>query len=388
MKQTFFYTFLSVAIATFMTACSGQMADKMAEVGPPSLSSDPCTLIDQKVMRLDRFTEVVQNTNAFHLEEKAAALTVPGITVSTNRKKMLKDAEKKYAEYAAEHQKYGCVSSIHTSTAEMAVVSKAALLSDRCDTIDNKLMRLNEFIAMVNHTSAFHLEEKAAALSVPGITVSNNRKQMLRDAKKKYTEYTAERQTYSCQTPMPIRTANMPDKKEEINKSVSVTELSADSDKKMTKPEESTTKVSHSSSIEVEEKVTAVPAAGITVKKNTVQMVSEETKKDAEDTAERQKENVEALMTVESAQIADKKAVRGNSDVCDALDQELIELYEFIIMVKNTSAFHLEEKLQAMPVPGITVSHNKKKMLRDAERKRVELSAERQKQGCATADKE
>ena len=42
----------------------------------------------------------------FHLEEKASALSVPGITVSNNKKKMLRDAQKKYEEYRAEYQKY------------------------------------------------------------------------------------------------------------------------------------------------------------------------------------------------------------------------------------------------------------------------------------------
>ncbi len=379
MKYRFIYTLSSLVFVTLLTACSGQMADKMAEVGTPSLSSDPCAAIDAKVLRLDRFTQVVQNTSAFHLEEKAAALTVPGITVSTNRKKMLQDAEKKYAEYAAEHQRYGCESSIHTSTAQMAVVSKAALLSESCDTIDSKLMQVNEFIAMVNHTSAFHLEEKAAALTVPGITVSNNRKQMLKDAKKKYAEYTAERQKYSCKTPVPVRTADIAYQKEVVNKPVPVSEPSTSSDQKMMKAEALTTKVIPTHTVKVEEKAAAVPLPAMKVKANNAQELSEETKKETAPLAEHQKERT---------QIADQKAVRGNSDVCDALNNELIELYEFTIMVNNTSAFHLEEKLQAMPVPGITVSSNKKKMLRDAEKKRVELLVERQKQGCETAEKE
>lgn len=388
MKHRFIYTLSSLVVATLLTACSGQMADKMAEVGTPSLSSNPCASIDAKVLRLDRFTQVVQTTSAFHLEEKAAALTVPGITVSTNRAKMLKDAEKKYAEYAAEHQKYGCESSIHTSTAQMAAVSKAALLSESCDTIDSKLMRLNEFIAMVNHTSAFHLEEKAAALPVPGITVSNNRKQMLKDAKTKYAEYTAERQKYSCKTPVPIRTADIAYQKEVVNKPVPVAESSTASDQKKMKAEALTTKVIPTHTIAVGEKAAAVPLPEMKVKANKAQELSEETKKETAPLAEPQKERTKTVMTTESTQIADQKAVRGNSDVCDALDNELVELYEFTIMVNNTSAFHLEEKLQAMPVPGITVSSNKKKMLKDAEKKRVELLAERHKQGCETAEQE
>ena len=107
MKQTLLYTLSFFVIAIFMNACSSQMADKMAVVGEPTLSSDPCAVIDEKVLRLDRFTEVVQNTSAFHLEEKAAAIQVPGITVSNNKKQMLRDAEKKEGEYAEQHQKNG-----------------------------------------------------------------------------------------------------------------------------------------------------------------------------------------------------------------------------------------------------------------------------------------
>ncbi len=289
MKYRFIYTLSSLVFVTLLTACSGQMADKMAEVGTPSLSSDPCAAIDAKVLRLDRFTQVVQNTSAFHLEEKAAALTVPGITVSTNRKKMLQDAEKKYA------------------------------------------------------------------------------------------EYTAERQKYSCKTPVPVRTADIAYQKEVVNKPVPVSEPSTSSDQKMMKAEALTTKVIPTHTVKVEEKAAAVPLPAMKVKANNAQELSEETKKETAPLAEHQKERT---------QIADQKAVRGNSDVCDALNNELIELYEFTIMVNNTSAFHLEEKLQAMPVPGITVSSNKKKMLRDAEKKRVELLVERQKQGCETAEKE
>jgi hypothetical protein len=199
MKQTLLYTLSFFVIAIFMNACSGQMADKMAVVGEPTLSSDPCAVIDEKVLRLDRFTEVVQNTSAFHLEEKAAALQVPGITLSNNKKQMLRDAEKKQAEYAAQRQKYGCEIPISTGTADQkAVSSKAALVSDSCDAIDKKLMKLDAFTTMVNHTSAFHLEEKAAALQVPGITVSNNKKKMLKDAEKKGVELLAEREKQGC----------------------------------------------------------------------------------------------------------------------------------------------------------------------------------------------
>ena len=76
----------------------------------------------------------------------------------------------------------------------------------------------------------------------------------------------------------------------------------------------------------------------------------------------------------------------NSSDSCAAIDKKLIKLYQFTMMVNNTSAFHLEEKASALSVPGITVSNNKKKMLRDAEKKGKELLKERQKYGCDTTE--
>lgn len=395
MKQTLLYTLSFFAIATFMTACSGQMADKMAVVGEPTLSSDPCAAIDEKVLRLDRFTEVVQNTSAFHLEEKATAIPVPGITVSNNKTKMLRDAEKKQAEYASERQKYGCETSMSTGTAQMAdkktVVSKPALSSNACDTIDNKLMQLDEFITMVNHTSAFHLEEKATALPVPGITVSNNKKQMLRDAKKKQGELLQERQKQGCETPSPVGTEQMQDKKTVINKPALSSDPSADTDKKMMRPDALTTKVHSARTVPVEVKTAALPVPEITANHSKEPMVGDAKKKQAEPEAERQKFAGETPVPDGTVHMNDQKEVTRqstvSSDACDTINKKLIELYEFTIMVKNTSAFHLQEKAAALPVPGITVSNNKKKMLQDAEKKGVELLAEREKQGCGTSTK-
>ena len=300
MKQTLLLTIFSIAMATLMTACTGQKVDNladnltenMASVGKSTLSSDPCSALDKKLFRLDRFTEVVKNTSAFHLEEKARAIPTPGITVSNNRKQMLRDADKKYTEYAAERQKYGCETPMTSGTGQIAdktaVVDNPTLSSDPHATIDKELT------TKVNNTSAVHVEEKARALPVPEITVSNNKEQMLRDAKKKDAEHSAERQKNGVETPMSTSTAPMA--------------------------------------------------------------------------------------------VVDNPTL--SSDSCDAIDKELIKLYEFMIMLNNTSAFHLEEKARALPVPGITVSNNKKQMLRDAERKRAELSAEREKYGCETPEKE
>jgi hypothetical protein len=214
---------------------------------------------------------------------------------------------------------------------------------------------------------------------------------MLRDAEKKQAEYAAERQKHGCETPMPSDTAKIPDKKEVVNKPALSSDPSADSDEKMMKTDEFTTKVNHTNAVHAEEKAAALPVPRITVNHNKEQMISEQKKKDAELEVERQKYADELPIPAGTAQMADKKAVvskpASSSDACDAIDKEQIKLYEFMIMVNNTSAFHLEEKAAALSVPGITVSNNKKKMLKDAEKKRTELLAERQKYSCDTSNK-
>ncbi len=97
-----------------MNSSTVQVAEKT------SFSSDPCDAIDKKMMRLDEFTEVVKNTSAFHLEEKASALPSPGFTVSNNRKQMLRDAEKKRTELLAERKKNGCKAPVNVVTARVA----------------------------------------------------------------------------------------------------------------------------------------------------------------------------------------------------------------------------------------------------------------------------
>ena len=390
MKQTLLFTLFSLAIATLLTACSGKVADKMAVVGPPSYSSAPCAVIDKKMMRLDRFTEVVHNTSAFHLEEKATAISVPGITVSNNKKQMLRDAKKKQAEYAAERQKYGCEPSI-AKMKDKKAASKSALLYDSCDTIDRQLIQLDEFTTMVKNTSAFHLEEKATALPVPGITVSNNKKQMLRDAKRKRSELLKEREKLGCETPSPTQTEQMQDDKAVVNKPPLVSKASADSDKKMMKPDVLTAKVNSASAAPMGAKAAALPVPELTTHDTKAPMVSEVKTQEAALEAAHQTEADKTPMPESTAKKVDTKSHASkplaSSEACDAIEEELIKLYEFMIMVKNTSAFHLQEKAAALPVPGITVSNNKTKMLEDAEKKGVELLAERTEQGCETSTK-
>ena len=326
---------------------------------------------------------------------------------------MLRDAKKKYAEYTAEHQKYGCDTPITVSTDKkpvkqddvtvkikdrdtetfsdkMAVIGSPALSSDPCSLIDKKLVRLDEFMMMVNSTSAFHLEEKASALAVPGISVSNNKKKMLRDAKKKYAEYTAEHQKYGCGTPITVSIENI--KPVAATTTVLSSNATASVDAKPVKEDKVKVKVKSTNEIDKEEQVKTSSVPKVSSKhKEEKPKVEEE--KVVETNVVHSRTVPQTPAPVSSAKPVEKKVVvtepvlsTSSSDNCVDIDEKLIQVYEFMIMLNNTSAFHLEEKASALLVPGITVSNNKKKMLRDAKKKRTELLAERQKYGCTTSE--
>jgi hypothetical protein len=102
MKKILLYTLASLSVATFMTACGQNI---------PYINTDTeeeCQTINKKLVKVDTFTKMVNETSAFHLEEAADAVTTPGITASNNKKKMLRDAKKRKTELQAEQQKLGC----------------------------------------------------------------------------------------------------------------------------------------------------------------------------------------------------------------------------------------------------------------------------------------
>ena len=105
MKQTLLITLSSFAFAVFMTGCTGQMA-------APGLSAadkeDECINLDRKLIKVDKFLTIVERNSAFHLAEADLAMEAPGITESNNKKRMLKDGNKRRAELVAERQKMGC----------------------------------------------------------------------------------------------------------------------------------------------------------------------------------------------------------------------------------------------------------------------------------------
>lgn len=102
MKKIPMYILGSLFVALFMTAC-GQ------SISYVNINTEAeCQTINKKLLKVDKFTKMVNETRSFHLEEAAAALTTPGITRSNNKRQMLRDAEKRKAELEAEHKKFGC----------------------------------------------------------------------------------------------------------------------------------------------------------------------------------------------------------------------------------------------------------------------------------------
>ena len=67
---------------------------------------------------------------------------------------------------------------------------------------------------------------------------------------------------------------------------------------------------------------------------------------------------------------------------CIFLDKKLIKVDQYIEVVSNTDAFHLEEAAVAMEEPDITTSTNKRQMLKDANNLKSSLEAERKKLAC------
>ena len=105
MKQTLLFTLSSFAFALLMTGCTGQMA-------APGLSAadkeEECINLDRKLIKVDKFLTILDRNSAFHIAEADLAMEAPGITESNNKKRMLKDGNKRRAELVAERQKLGC----------------------------------------------------------------------------------------------------------------------------------------------------------------------------------------------------------------------------------------------------------------------------------------
>ena len=79
--------------------------------------------------------------------------------------------------------------------------STGTVSTDECSKINKEITEVNDFITKVDGMSAFHLEETAVALPDVGITRSNNKAAMLRDAAKKKNRLLQDRQRGGCPVP-------------------------------------------------------------------------------------------------------------------------------------------------------------------------------------------
>ena len=85
------------------SASTGQIVDVNSYKG-----KQRCDRLDKDLIKVDKYIEVVDRTDAFHLEEAAVAIQEPDITVSTNKPRMLKDAHALRKQLMAEKKKLGC----------------------------------------------------------------------------------------------------------------------------------------------------------------------------------------------------------------------------------------------------------------------------------------
>ena len=69
---------------------------------------------------------------------------------------------------------------------------------DECGDIDKKLTQVDQFLINVDKTSAFHIEEAAVALENPRVSTSNNKKEMLKDGKRKKAKLLEEQRKLGC----------------------------------------------------------------------------------------------------------------------------------------------------------------------------------------------
>jgi hypothetical protein len=84
-------------------------------------------------------------------------------------------------------------------TGQMASVGLSSSDKDKeCMNIDKKLLKVDQFLEVVNTQSAFNLDELAPAIPTPNITTSNNKPRMLKDGNKKRADLLAERQKLGC----------------------------------------------------------------------------------------------------------------------------------------------------------------------------------------------
>ena len=102
MKKTLLITLSTLTLATLFTAC-GQVT-----VSLNTDNEEECLTVQRNLLKVEKFTTTVEKTSAFHLEEAAIMMNVPKITMSNNKRQMLRDAAKRKRALEAEQKELGC----------------------------------------------------------------------------------------------------------------------------------------------------------------------------------------------------------------------------------------------------------------------------------------
>jgi len=90
MRKIIFSTTLTLSSILFLGACSGTTEHILAN---PYKMQKSCESLNRSLMKIDEYIAVVENSSAFHLEEAAVAYEIPGVTISNNKRHMLRDAK-------------------------------------------------------------------------------------------------------------------------------------------------------------------------------------------------------------------------------------------------------------------------------------------------------
>ncbi|MEA3418598.1 MAG: hypothetical protein U9Q90_04285 [Campylobacterota bacterium] len=106
MKKTLLLSAFSLSALVILSGCSsstGQIIDVNSYKG-----KNRCTDLNKDLIKVDQYIEVVSQTDAFHLEEAAQAIEKPNISTSTNKPRMLKDANSLRDSLMMKKKKLGC----------------------------------------------------------------------------------------------------------------------------------------------------------------------------------------------------------------------------------------------------------------------------------------
>jgi len=102
MKNTLLITLSTLTFTTLFSAC-GQVS-----VSTHTNTEEECLTLQRNLYKVEKFTDTVEKTSAFHLEEAAIMMNVPKITVSNNKRQMLRDAAKRKKALEEEQKELGC----------------------------------------------------------------------------------------------------------------------------------------------------------------------------------------------------------------------------------------------------------------------------------------